>query len=255
MLRKIKQFLSSNPETSIPEESELVTAEVTSNEELNNLEVLIESQSFSPDVTEEDDIEYEYEPPAGDDGYIMHSSEVVGYDNRERQFTSYGLIASVVGLSSILDFGCGRGDFKVFYAQRMEIEPDQIDYTGIDMNEVLINAGKELYPDIDIRMIDWMNMPKDLKKEWCINVNSLNLRYDKDLTKDNWEYFKASIKAMYECATSGVAVMLASDLPGIEDGLINWNPGDVLNWAQKEFDGVAIDHSYSTEMFTLIIYK
>lgn len=255
MLRKIKQFLSSGPETTTPEEPASITAEVTSNEELNNLEVLIESQSFSPDVIEEDGIEYEYELPSGDDGYIMHSSEVVGYDNRERQFTSYNLIANTIGLSSVLDFGCGRGDFKVFYAQHMEIELDQIDYTGIDMNEVLINAGKELYTDIDIRMIDWMNMPKDLKKEWCINVNSLNLRYDKDLTMDNWEYFKASVKAMYECATSGVAVMLASDLPGIEDGLINYNPGDVINWAQKEFGGVAIDHSYSTEMFTLIIYK
>lgn len=246
MLRKIKQFLSSEPEVA-------PVAEV--NEELTNLEVLIESQSFSPVVAESDDIEIEYLPPDPDEGYIMHSTEVVGYDNRERQFTSYGIISSVIGVSSILDFGCGRGDFKVFHAQRMEIEPDQIDYTGIDINEILINAGKELYPDIDIRVADWLNMPKDLKKEWCINVNSLNLRYDRDLTKDNWEYFKASIKAMYECATSGVAVMLASDIPGIEDGLINYNPGDVINWAQKEFDGVAIDHSYSTEMFTLIIYK
>lgn len=246
MLRKIKQFLSSEPEVA-------PVAEV--NEELTNLEVLIESQSFSPVVAETDDIEIEYLPPDPDEGYIMHSTEVVGYDNRERQFTSYGIISSVIGEASVLDFGCGRGDFKVFHAQRMEIEPNQIDYTGIDINEILINAGKELYLDIDLRVADWLNMPKDLKKEWCINVNSLNLRYDRDLTKDNWEYFKASIKAMYECATSGVAVMLASDVPGIEDGLINYNPGDVINWAQKEFDGVAVDHSYSTEMFTLIIYK
>jgi len=246
MLRKIKQFLSPEPE---------VVTEAEVNQELTNLEVLIESQSFSPTENESESIELEYMPPDPDEGYIMHSSEVVGYDNRERQFTSYGVIANTIGLSSVLDFGCGRGDFKVFYAQRMEIEPDQIDYTGIDINEVLINAGKELYPDIDIRVADWLNMPKDLKKEWCINVNSLNLRYDRDLTKDNWEYFKASIKAMYECATSGVAVMLASDVPAIEDGLTNYNPGDVINWAQKEFGGVAIDHSYSTEMFTLIIYK
>jgi SAM-dependent methyltransferase len=255
MLIKIKQFLTSTPESDASESSPAVANEVASDQDLAKLDILIESQSFNPEVNEEDDIEYEYEPPSGDDGYILHSTEVVGYDNRERQFTSYGLIADIIGNSSILDFGCGRGDFKVFHAQRIEIEPSQIDYTGIDMNEILINAGKELYPDIDIRVADWLNMPKDLKKEWCINVNSLNLRYDKDLTKDDWEYFKASVKSMYNCATSGVAVMLASDLPGIEDGLINYNPGDVINWTQKEFGGVAIDHSYSTEMFTLIIYK
>ena len=60
---------------------------------------------------------------------------------------------------------------------------------------------------------------------------------------------------MYEHALRGVAVMLSSDITGIDDGLINWSPGEVLNWCQSTFGVVAVDHTYSNDMFTLIIYK
>jgi len=30
---------------------------------------------------------------------------------------------------------------------------------------------------------------------------------------------------------------------------------EIFNWAQKEFGSVAIDHSFSKDLFTVIIYK
>ena len=42
---------------------------------------------------------------------------------------------------------------------------------------------------------------------------------------------------------------------GVDDEFINWNPGDLLNWATEEFGGASIDHSLSKETFSLIIYK
>jgi len=41
----------------------------------------------------------------------------------------------------------------------------------------------------------------------------------------------------------------------LQDGLIDHNPGEMLNWAQKEFSNVALDHSLSDDVFCLIIYK
>lgn len=213
------------------------------------LETLVEQEEY---IFEPDDSITE---PGPDLGYIQHSPEVVGYDTRELQWSSYRIIANAIeDGASILDFGCGRGDFKVFYAQETAQPYDEIDYTGIDSNQILIDAGKAVYPEIDVRVADWFNLPQDLKKDWAINVNSLNLRYD-GMTITNWEYFTKTIQSMYDHAERGVIVMLASDIPKIEDGLINWNPGDVLNWCQGTFGTVAIDHSYSEEMFTLIIYK
>ena len=40
-----------------------------------------------------------------------------------------------------------------------------------------------------------------------------------------------------------------------EPGLLRYNPGVVLNWAQARFGNVALDHTGTNEMFYLIIYK
>ena len=67
-------------------------------------------------------------------------------------------------------------------------------------------------------------------------------------------YLQDTIKAMVKHSKKGSILLLASDT-GIDDGLINWNAGDVLNWAQQEFGNVAIDHTFSKDLFTVIIYK
>jgi hypothetical protein len=59
MLRKIKQFLSSQPE---------VTTEPEVDVELTIIDELIKSQSFSPTETESESIELEYMPPDPDEG-------------------------------------------------------------------------------------------------------------------------------------------------------------------------------------------
>ena len=60
---------------------------------------------------------------------------------------------------------------------------------------------------------------------------------------------------MYKHCTRGVVMMLASTFTSTEDELINYNPGDILNWAKEEFGNVALDHSMGDDVFVLIIYK
>ena len=257
MLKRISQLLNNK--------TNFKNAEVTTITDDARIETVIEhNDSMNEDIpttTSIDDLlaqELTNELPEmqPDLGYIQYAPEMVGYDTRERQWAAYRIIASVIeDGASILDVGCGRGDFKVFYAQETQQEYEAIDYTGIDLNSVLIDAGKEIYPGIDIRQCDWMNIPASLKKDWVININSLNLRYDGDIISNNWEYFTKTISSMYNQADRGIVVMLASDISEMQDELINWSPGEVLNWCQKTFGTVAVDHTYSNDLFTLIIYK
>ena len=130
-----------------------------------------------------------------DPEYLEHSAEAVGYGNREMQWNLYrSITAHIPEGSSILDFGCGRGDYKLFHADDYTFD---IDYIGIDMNENLINAGKSVYGDlIDIRCLDWFSLPKDLKQDWCINIKSNNLRYDADIKTTDDQYLKDTIQSM-----------------------------------------------------------
>ena len=192
-----------------------------------------------------------------DPDYLQYSSEIVGYDNREQQWDAYRIVTNYMGdpgqYTSVLDFGCGRGDYNAFYIQ--EYGKDQIEYYGVDLNEPLIEAGKEVNPSFDIEAKDWFDI-KDANEgyDWCVNINSSNLRYDATM-KEDIEYLHESIRKMYECARQGVVVLLTSMHAGVDDEFINWNPGDLLNWATEEFGGASIDHSLSNESFSLIIYK
>ena len=189
-----------------------------------------------------------------DPGYLENSAEAVGYANRETQWDAYRDIATYIDKGdSVLDFGCGRGDFKIFYN---DVYAFDLNYIGIDMNEHLINAGKKVYNNaIDLRCTNWDSLSNEIKQDWCINVGSSNLRYDADIKTNDDEYLKNTIRIMYKHANKGVALLLTSDILNVEDGLINRNPGDILNWATKEFGSVALDHSFSDELFTLVIYK
>ena len=192
-----------------------------------------------------------YEP--ADNGYLLHSSEIVGYNNREHQWNTYRIAMSYMSVGeSVLAFGCGRGDFKSVYESETG---NELNYIGLELNQAMIDAAAELYPNYDIQKTDWFKIPSALTADWCVNIHSLNLRYDADLTKDDTQYRHATIEQMYKHANKGVIVMLASDIVSKDDGLIASNPGDLLNWAQKTFGNVALDHTFSDELFALIIYK
>lgn len=189
-----------------------------------------------------------------DIGYLEYSSEAVGFNNREDQWNLYATVARFIEPgTSVLDFGCGRGDFKSFWLSTVG---DDLEYTGIDMNQPLIEAGQRIYNDRKLILMDWFNLNyNEFQADWCINIGSCNLRYDADTVTDDIQYLQRTIETMYMHANKGVIITLTSSILGTDDGLVNHNPGDMLNWAQANFGQVALDHTMSRELFNLIIYK
>ena len=188
-----------------------------------------------------------------DTSYLTYSAEAVGYDNRENQWNIYRTVMTYIPEnSSILDFGCGRGDLHAFSLSEYE---EELDYFGVDMNEPLIKAGKEIYPKIadDLYLGDWFKLPKGVSKDWCVNIGSNNLRYDADIKKDDFEYLCKTIDAMYERANVGIVLLLTSG--PFTNGLISHDPGRLLNWCQRKYGNVVLDHAVSKTGFCLIINK
>ena len=189
-----------------------------------------------------------------DPEYLEYSAEAVGYENREQQWDTYRVIANYIGEGdSVLDFGSARGDFERFFETEIG---ETLEYIGVDMNQQLIDAGNKVYEEeVELVCKDWFELDKDITADWSININSSNIRYDADTVRDNKVYLQDTIKCMMGHSTKGSIILLASDNVNLDDGLISWNAGELLTWAQKEFGNVAVDHSFSTELFSLIIYK
>ncbi len=205
---------------------------------------------FQPTATELQEL--------NDQGYIDDSTAVVGFPNREIQYGIYEVARRIVPPgTSILDFGCGRGDFYSWH--KIYIDQNQnLDYIGIDANNVLIESGKKIYDGIELVNTDWNSIPDDMIKDWCINIGSNNMRYDFDTSKTDEEYLFATLDSMFKHAKQGVLVYLNSDVVQPQEespSLIRYNPGVVLNYAQTKFGNVALDHTGTNESFYLIIYK
>jgi len=185
-------------------------------------------------------------------GIVDYSTDVVGYPNREIQYKTYAKINSLIPIEdSILDFGCGRGDFYNWVKSIPGHESKK--YIGVDFDKSLIQSGNNLYKDISLIDSNWNSISRSLNADWCININSMN--YDYNQSKDTKKYLQKTIKKMLKHANKGVILLLASELVLNDIPWTQYNPGDTLNWARDEFSNVAVDHSSFMNSFILVIYK
>jgi SAM-dependent methyltransferase len=186
-------------------------------------------------------------------GYLDNSSSVVGYGNRQEQYAAYAEIVPIIPQnSSILDFGCGRGDFFAWH--EMTYGKGNLDYLGIDANQALIDSGRKMYDGINLRCNDWTLLKKKFKKDWCINIRSNNLRYDSQTEMSDEEYAQQTIEKMYEMCNEGLVITLSSDKFDVP-GQKTYNAGNIMSWAVTKYDMVAVDHTCDTNQFLVIIYK
>ena len=214
----------------------------TLNENINDSEELVQIQPTADELNE-----------MKNQGYLEDSAGVVGYATREEQQAAYAEIVGVIPEgSSILDFGCGRGDFFAWH--ETTYGKGNVDYTGIDANETLIDVGNKIYDDINLICDDWFQADGFENKDWCINIRSNNLRYDQQVDVDDFDYVTQTIDKMFEKCNRGVVISLSSDKFKI-DNQITYNAGDIASWAFSKYDLVAVDHSTDTNQFLVIIYK
>lgn len=245
MFNKFKDLFT-KPETKNSE------TELTELEETQELEIQDEFEVTEETLTELSELKYDETEFTSDidEGYIEHAAEVVGYANREQQQEIYQVVSKYFqSEQSVLDFGCGRGDFKVFYDNQNNVT---LDYLGVDFNTMLIETGQRVYNvneyKIDLLNTDWFSLTDDIKKDWCLNINPGNLRYDSTQETDI-KYLQNTInKMMKHCNVGSVLI-----LPSVSEG--DLNNGELLNWCVNNHTFIAFDHTFSTDIFALILYK
>jgi hypothetical protein len=189
----------------------------------------------------------------------IFSTEVVGYPNRQVQYHFYSIIQNFIPIDqSIVHFGAGRGDFKTWHKITFGKE---LDYIGIEKNQALVDAGKEANGStIDLRCEDWNDLNKTIIKDWCINIGSFNKAYED--VEDYGQYVKDTIDQMLDHSKHGVVISFTSDQfelseTDVENGLHQFNAGELLKWASEKYKLTAVDHVGAMQygQFILIIYK
>jgi len=196
-----------------------------------------------------------------DSTYLKSDPQVVGYRSLEEQEVVYDFISSNFDCTqeSILDIGCGRGDFLRHVQNLYQTD---IKYHGVDMNKILISTAKELSPDGEFTGTNLFKLDGNYAADWVINIGGLSIMYEPAGPDfDIMEGLKNTVTKMMELADTGIVVSLLSmnTSEDYDDSYMVYDPVEVLDWALNEYGqlggNVRLDHSIADSIFTLTIYK
>ncbi len=188
--------------------------------------------------------------------YLDTAPEVVGYESVQDQNYIYELVSRLLSSNSIIDFGCGRGDF---YSYRLRSTGQFVDYIGLESNPNLVESGKRLYGDAaNIQNVNWFDPAFTDVKDWSVAITTLNTRYDSSSLSDE-EYLMKTIDIMMQHCTVGSVLIVSSKF--MPDNIRNSapytqnDPGDLTNNLIQKYGRVFVDHTFSNSSFLLYILK
>ena len=170
----------------------------------------------------------------------------------------YGKRASGI---SILDIGCGFGDFYGFLKAEGILHRNKISYTGTDISPKILEVARKKYPDAKFELKDIQNDRYFPKYDYVFCSGALNIRTtDKE---DHLDFVKEMLFRMYDLAGCGAAVNFLSEgsLPIANPGDLNagryffFKPDEIINFVRFVCGRFILRHDYHAEDFTVYLFK
>ena len=114
--------------------------------------------------------------------HFKNSPESVGWTHKG-QLIRYETVLKLIEPEgkSLLDFGCGKGDFYGFLKEKGV----DCHYTGIDINSSLIELARKNYPNVEFYVMDIENEALERKFNYTLAIGVFNLAVQdiKELTE------------------------------------------------------------------------
>ncbi len=168
------------------------------------------------------------------------------------QLRRYHTLADIVPAadlnnSTVLDYGCGTGDFYRFLKRR----GINVRYTGIDINENFIDLAKKKYPDCDFRVMSADNFTLEGYFDYIVICGVFNLLVpgvDDDL--------RHALVTLFKHCNKGLALNALSSHTPVKDPELHFtSPEDMVKFAIENLSpSVALRHDRIENDFTLYVY-
>lgn len=172
----------------------------------------------------------------------------VGMGPQERHDLRHQVL-SEVGLrsgGSVLDLGCGRGDFYS-YLKRRGIE---CEYTGYDINPRMIEFARSKHPGANFELKDILGEEFPVFDFIVSNAFSLRLA-----GQDNYGCVEEYMRACYAHARHGVAIDFPSSYADYaRPEAFHYSPERVFSAAKRITKRVCLRHDYPLFEFCIYMY-
>lgn len=148
---------------------------------------------------------------------------------------------------SVLDVGCGFGDFSA-YLQSSGLE---VQYTGIDINESLIEIAKQKYNNAQFAVMD-IEIDSIPEVDIIVSSSAFNLPLQ---ATSNYEFVQRILKRFHAQARKAVAVDFMSSYVDYQSPeAFHYNPVTVFESAKAITKRVCLRHDYPLYEFCIYLY-
>lgn len=160
--------------------------------------------------------------------------------------------STYVNKHSLLDVGCGYGGL-LSYAMGKNID---LDYTGIDVAENMIEWARKNFPQNEFVLGDVLDIDFEKKYDYVVCNGILTQKLETPgLTMDAFAH--KLIRRMYELCNEGIVFnVMTTKVNYFSNNLYYRNPAELLAWCISEISShIKLDHSYPLYEYTIYVYR
>lgn len=176
-------------------------------------------------------------------------------ENQRRIFDSVMkyVDGSFADTDSILDVGCGVGDFNTYL--KKHYKPGGWTYAGLDISENVINEARRQHPTAWFSCADFLEAEFEKSSDWVIAAGTFNLKLF-DFELEQYPYLFSALSKMFALSDKGVVAVILSDYTNHSRGrfedLFYYDPSKILNHCLTHItENVVIDHNSLEHQFII----
>lgn len=200
--------------------------------------------------------------PAEQEKYRQRYNERLaefGYDpkslgwmkGRQRvRFEALTRFVDLAKIGSVLDVGCGFGDLFGFLRDRGYTG----NYVGIDFIERLVEVGREVYPEADLRTSTIADFDADVSFDLVVSCGIFNAPHE--TSEKTLTHIESTLGQMFQISNvAASADFISSYVDRRDDGVQYTRPEDVFSFAKQNTKRVALAHDYLPFEFSVCMYR
>jgi len=182
------------------------------------------------------------------------NSRGVDWNGTNSQYLRFNILSNIFEKNhnfSILDYGCGYGEF-VNYLNKEEY--NDVDYLGFDISNEMLSQAKIKHPNENFTQ----TIPKNFKTDDTILSGTLHIKLS--TPPDEWKaHIIKTLNHLNDISRKGFSFNLLtsySDEEYKKDRLYYASPEEIFKYCKLNFSrNVLLDHSYDLYEFTIFVKK
>jgi ubiquinone/menaquinone biosynthesis C-methylase UbiE len=178
------------------------------------------------------------------------------WSNTEVQELRFKVLADI-GIQkgdSILDVGCGFGDFANYLSKHLLSQGESVEFTGIDISEELLVEGRKHFPELNLIQSDLFELnPANQSYDYVTLSGVLNRKFD-----DAIDYTHKTITRMFKTCKKGIAFNLLDarhEWTANRWDLQSYDPNEIAEFVSQLSDEYKIIDGYLENDFSVYVVR